>query len=319
MPYSSDSCPICAAENSSVKAGEIVFSAGIIKEARQCSDCESYYLYPAPNPAEIGQVYHPQYFRDFFENYWKDIYRGKVIGGKLSKLRATGNYLDVGCAIGSMLTEIKETCDWQVFGIELDPTAAEYARKRGLVIFSQPLEQLPLEANFFDYIFANNVIEHIPRPQSFFETIRRVLKPGGILHLATPNGAIDIYPSLKLALALNPLPTRHAGHVNFFTKKGLVKIAQANGFEITSLKEFHFKTALKQKLFWPGSQKKILKELNRSRQSLPQPELDLSSYERLIPPRPPGWYLLTRAWWKSLCKALPLPVGADFDVRLRKL
>jgi len=319
-------CPVCNNLAGFKRAGAIVFAPKIIKEALECDNCQGFFLFPIPDQAEIAQVYQPDYYRGFFRNWWKDYYRGKSVGKKLSRLKTKGKFLDVGCAIGSMLAGIKESCDWQVFGIEMDEKIASYARKRGLTVFTQPLESLNLEDGSFDYIFANNVIEHIPLPLKFLKAAHRLLAPDGVLQLSTPNGPVDIYPSLKLVGAGEPKLTRHTGHINFFSRKGLYLLAERSGFTIKRFKIFHIKTALKCRLIWPGSKRKLSKritpEVSRDLESFELKEskrsLFLEDFEKLIPPKPPAWLYNLRSWSRRLYRAFPVPLGADFEVILRR-
>jgi 2-polyprenyl-3-methyl-5-hydroxy-6-metoxy-1,4-benzoquinol methylase len=48
-------------------------------------------------------------------------------------------------------------------------------------------EQLPFAENFFDIVISNHVIEHVRSPEAHLNELHRVLKPGGIVYLATPN------------------------------------------------------------------------------------------------------------------------------------
>lgn len=48
-------------------------------------------------------------------------------------------------------------------------------------------EQWPLEDCSADLCVSDNVLEHLPDPQGFFAEARRVLKPGGMLCIRTPN------------------------------------------------------------------------------------------------------------------------------------
>ncbi len=46
---------------------------------------------------------------------------------------------------------------------------------------------LPLEDNSIDLVLAMDVIEHVLDPEEFLQPLHRVLKPGGILLITTPN------------------------------------------------------------------------------------------------------------------------------------
>lgn len=46
---------------------------------------------------------------------------------------------------------------------------------------------IPYPDHYFDIVFANNVVEHIPDPDLVFSEIHRVLKPEGFFFFKTPN------------------------------------------------------------------------------------------------------------------------------------
>lgn len=48
-------------------------------------------------------------------------------------------------------------------------------------------EKLPFINNFFDYIIAGEIIEHLENPQEFINEILRVLKAGGYFVFSTPD------------------------------------------------------------------------------------------------------------------------------------
>jgi len=48
-------------------------------------------------------------------------------------------------------------------------------------------EQIPYPVNSFDLVFSDNVLEHLEHPHEVFVEVHRVLKPGGIFLVKTPN------------------------------------------------------------------------------------------------------------------------------------
>lgn len=48
-------------------------------------------------------------------------------------------------------------------------------------------EQVPLQSSSADYVVAYSLIEHLNDPDNFLNEARRILKPGGVFILETPN------------------------------------------------------------------------------------------------------------------------------------
>jgi SAM-dependent methyltransferase len=97
-----------------------------------------------------------------------------------------GRLLDVGCALGDFLLEAK-AAGWDVHGVEISSFAAERARERGLDVRAGRLEELDLPAASFDAITLYDSIEHLTDPVATLAAVGRLLVPGGLVHLVTPN------------------------------------------------------------------------------------------------------------------------------------
>ncbi|OLE14914.1 MAG: hypothetical protein AUI36_38600, partial [Cyanobacteria bacterium 13_1_40CM_2_61_4] len=97
-----------------------------------------------------------------------------------------GRLLDVGCALGDFLLEAKAS-GWDVEGVEVSSFAAQRARERGLRVTTGRLEDLDLPAASFDVITLYDSVEHLTDPVATLAAVRRLLVPGGIVHLVTPN------------------------------------------------------------------------------------------------------------------------------------
>ena len=94
---------------------------------------------------------------------------------------------DVGCADGQFL-HLAAARGWRVFGVELNPPAAEAARARGVEVALGSLEELDdLPWGQFDVVTSWDVLEHTPEPRAFSERVARLLAPGGTLVVTTLN------------------------------------------------------------------------------------------------------------------------------------
>jgi 2-polyprenyl-3-methyl-5-hydroxy-6-metoxy-1,4-benzoquinol methylase len=98
-----------------------------------------------------------------------------------------GRMLEVGCGDGRAMIRMK-ALGWQVEGQEPDLHAARVAaEKTGLPVHSGQLECLALPAKTYDAIVMIHVIEHVQDPIGLLRECNRLLRPGGVLVVVTPN------------------------------------------------------------------------------------------------------------------------------------
>ncbi len=96
--------------------------------------------------------------------------------------------LDVGCAYGYLLERFPEP--FQKYGLDVSEHAIEVAQKRvpkGTFVLGNLEVKLPLKPDFFTVITANDVLEHVQKPQKALENLFKLLKEDGILYITTPN------------------------------------------------------------------------------------------------------------------------------------
>jgi len=106
--------------------------------------------------------------------------------------------LDVGCG-GGLIAEPLTRLGARMTG--LDPAAEniEAARRhaagQGLDIAYRAgrIEDLVAEGAAFDAVVCLEVVEHVPDPAAFLETLARLVRPGGLMLLSTINRTIKAY------------------------------------------------------------------------------------------------------------------------------
>jgi len=99
---------------------------------------------------------------------------------------AGARLLDVGFGNGLQLRRMREL-GWKVTGVDTDPTAVAAARDSGLDVRLGDLADQAFPEGTFDAIYSSHVIEHVHEPESLLRECHRVLKPGGVLVVVTPN------------------------------------------------------------------------------------------------------------------------------------
>lgn len=95
-----------------------------------------------------------------------------------------GRILDIGCGLGYLLSGLKD--GWEKYGVEVSRFAAKHASKWGKIYVGE-LAQAKHSDDFFNIVVMHHVIEHMEDPISAIIEVHRVLKPGGILLLGTPD------------------------------------------------------------------------------------------------------------------------------------
>ena len=150
----------------------------------------------------------------------------QILGDLETYLRPS-RLLDVGCAMGHFMVEARNR-GWEVSGVECSPYASEYGRNRWGLAVRQAcnLRDAALTANQFDACVLIEVAEHLPHPKETFSEVFRVLKPGGILYVTTPNFAS--FRSLLQREAWKPVIP--SGHLYYFTAESLTKLLAGIGY-----------------------------------------------------------------------------------------
>jgi SAM-dependent methyltransferase len=137
--------------------------------------------------------------------------------------------LDVGCGFGAFL-EAAKSVGWRVFGVEVAFGPASIAARHHDVFYGL-LSDAPYEPNSFDVIRLNNVIEHVSSPRMLLRDIRRLLRPGGLLFISTPNVS-------SFTAALQGARWRYVqgeNHIYLFSLRTIGKLLESSGFKVVSL------------------------------------------------------------------------------------
>lgn len=153
----------------------------------------------------------------------------------------SGRILMVGCGDGLEL-EAARDLGWQPEGYDVDPqTTAAVADRTGVPIHHGALADLVARLPPFDAVFADQVIEHPKDPVGFLRTALALLRPRGLLFLATPNLGSWSNRGKTLADRLGlrgrrrgrHWGTRH--HLFFFTPSTLVALLTRLGLQVLSV------------------------------------------------------------------------------------
>lgn len=177
-------CPVCP-------GGEQAFYTRFNDyDTYSCGGCGTVYAHPLPTNADLAAMYEDSYngaTSGYFAKVDKKMRRARGRVRALKKFQSAGRFLDVGCN-GGFVVEAAREAGYDAWGVEVDGVSLEYARDHypdngyhhGLVEDFHPDQG-------FDVIYSSEVIEHVPDVRAFMTAVARLMNPGGIVYLTTPD------------------------------------------------------------------------------------------------------------------------------------
>jgi 2-polyprenyl-3-methyl-5-hydroxy-6-metoxy-1,4-benzoquinol methylase len=225
---------------------------------QRCDSCGVYWLDPAPPVHELWKAYATYHThtrrpghrlgRAIFSLVHRCLRLGLLPLWMASGLKREADYLrfmtladepagrllDVGCGGGRFLNRMKRR-GWQVEGTDFDEQAAKKVTARyGIRTYVGDLAQCELPADSFDVITMSQAIEHLYDPKGTLRECLRVLKPGGLLVMTTPNalsrGAAEFGAFWRGWEAPR--------HLHLFTVESLRRLTESAGFDVAEARTY---------------------------------------------------------------------------------
>lgn len=161
-------------------------------------------------------------------------YLDGVLGKYIRNAKRPLTVLDLGCGDGIHLDWLRGYAD-ALYGSDYNLLRLRRAAQRGLAkqLFLADVTNYPVRDDVFDIVFFNHVIEHIPDDRTALAEARRILKPGGILILGTPNEGAFFW---QLAYRLQPKVLKTSDHVHFYTVETLAERCSEVGLRLREVK-----------------------------------------------------------------------------------
>lgn len=234
----------------------------------KCTNCNLIFTNPLPDDQLLIDFY-----QGFLFNKPKKNTIQKEVRNRKKELKTLFNfqsldtntlYLDYGGGTGSSYKAASEL-GLNAYYHDLDEKAKAFVKETHGLDDDHIIDDIEKTATRFDYIFSDNVIEHVKDPVKFTTDLKDILHVGGQMVIKTPHGMnteILFYPFISLkgytfaALKYNPLPVViksyfkrfwHCDpprHLYAFSKQNLELIAKKAGFRDDEIEVSYYRVPL---------------------------------------------------------------------------
>lgn len=199
----------------------------------RCRECGLIFSDPESETAEPLPYYQAMVDEEYHRESRGRAKAFRRILERLARAGVSGTVLDVGAATGIFLAAAREK-GWRVAGVEPSRWAVDEARRRfGLEIFCGTLAEAGFAPESFDAVVLLDVIEHVSDPPSLMTDVNRILTPGGMVVLTTP----DIGSPVARLLGARWWHIRRA-HQYYFVRESLTDLLRQAGFRIVGRKHY---------------------------------------------------------------------------------
>jgi 2-polyprenyl-3-methyl-5-hydroxy-6-metoxy-1,4-benzoquinol methylase len=216
-------CPLC----SSVVEKCFLLDRGLILRCTNAS-CGLGFLSEQPTDEQLAAFYEEYYYPEHggagvFENSTRFKSEQHLVALD-KRLNLSGRaVLDYGCGVGSFL-EVAREHNWTIDGVEYDDVGRATAVSKGFRV-EKSIEGF--EPCRFDFVYMNDVIEHLRDPVAGLRDIRSRIRPGGAIFVVTMNmkGLTPRLRGGKWGVVTNPT------HLWFYDATSLRATLEHAGFE----------------------------------------------------------------------------------------
>lgn len=251
----SDHCVLCGSDQYHVISTKLRYDK--LGTVVTCSQCGLSRLLGVQSYAQrLNEYYADQYAQEYHTGVKKELdslFESfiPVQAQRIEKVRpylgSTHRILEIGSSTGYFLDGVRPFVA-EIQGLELNRNEARYATEvRNVPTINSPLETSSLPLNCYDHICLFQVLEHAANPIEFLSGLRKLLRPGGKVHIEVPNlmdPLVWFYDVEEYRDFYYQEP-----HLHYFTPETLRKVCQAESFELVNIYGFQ-QTSLINNLNW---------------------------------------------------------------------
>lgn len=269
-------CPLCKADDSSClceisfdddklklfiedyyqgRVSQSILTAAVFR-VMQCRQCELIYQQQVLNDKSMIKLYDEwidhQLSLEKKQNANAGLFRRyagqmQTIQRLFTERPAEIRILDYGMGWGYW-SRMAQAHGFVVSGYEISRPRLRHARSMGLNV----IKELPAAGPHYQFIYVNQVFEHVPDPLQCLRDLCERLAPGGVIQIRAPDGrgVAEYLQQRGWSAELNAIHPLE--HINCFTRRSLIRLGSRAG-----LKPFNPPLRLHWGSLWGGLKREI--------------------------------------------------------------
>ncbi len=158
-------------------------------EYARCAACGFVFLDPMPDAAALaGQYAGAAIGAEAYPKAASRFRRARVKALRLVRYVRGNETIDLGCG-GGFMVEAMRRLGARATGVDVNPGAIAYASRRFAHnrFYCDDLAAFDGRGLAFDFVYASEVMEHLPDIDAFMGLIARITRPGGHVYVTTPD------------------------------------------------------------------------------------------------------------------------------------
>ena len=216
----------------------------------EIDSCGFLKVYPSPSPEYLNDYYSSDYYQNphgtYDSSYTEEVLRHKdirntflerVVSESFKDEKSSLYMLDIGCGEGFFLDKFQSR-SWNVTGLDFSSfgVAKFNSHLLGNLITGDiyaSINSLIAENKVFDFLNLGNVLEHVLDPRHLLGSLSQIMHESSTILITVPNDFSILQRFLKeKAIITKEYWVTVPDHLNYFSEKSLVNLAQEIGFKI---------------------------------------------------------------------------------------
>ena len=236
-------CDLCGADDTKVLMLKRAVVYDHVFRVVGCRRCGHVYVNPRLDDEAIEALYDEDYYegRGFDRNTrYADLIEGAALiehfNDEILTLEeavetlAGRTILDMGCGSGGLVRALRSK-GADAFGFDTSARSRELARAYGTPLAEESLDRLFAQGRQYDIVTAMEVIEHTLSPSAFLQSLKALVRPGGVLFIETGNwNLVRLVPKTPYVMP--------EGHIHYLTPVTLGAFFRKAGLDVTGTCNF---------------------------------------------------------------------------------